>query len=493
MALDRLDAVVIGAGVEGLVAAAALAKAGRAVTVVEREQDVTPIGEGEDAVVSLGLARALDLTSQGLRFAAAPAVVGIAGDRALVLWPERRAAQAAIAAFSARDAEALEAFYARIARAALPGAGESQTVTAWLTSPGATDSVPGDHILLRAMPLARVLDEAFDNELLKGLWAQGAIMGTGASPQAPASGVLLARQSLLAMAAPDAGHRFVAGGKTELRRTLLALLKFYNNADVRFGVEAKQIVAERESIQSVVLADGTALHAPLVVSTLAGDASRDLLTGLRQAPPPELVSGASVEPARVKFTIGALPKLPEVDAATLASGAIVRFNPSLARLQRAHGAFRARMLSVDPCLELRVLPGPAADGKQRWQLFASVPYVPVTTKEGPWTGNRRDGLRALCVRLLDAVSPSFGASIEAAEIIHPTESETVMDPRGVAMLNAKAALDQTGVPEWRPSGMVTLMKGLCVLEPSLYGSAGDAGLVAAESVTGPRPRARADA
>jgi phytoene dehydrogenase-like protein len=491
MALDRLDAVVIGAGVEGLVAAAALAKAGRAVTVVERERDTTPIGEGEDAVISLGVARALDLTSQGLRFAAAPAVVGIAGDRALVLWPERRAAQAAIAAFSARDAEALEAFYARIARAAL--AGESQTVTAWLTSPGATDGVPSDHILLRAMPLARVLDEAFDNELLKGLWAQGAIMGTGASPRAPASGVLLARQSLLAMAAPDAGHRFVAGGKAELRRTLLALLKFYNNADMRFGVEAKQIVAERESVQSVVLADGTALQAPLVVSTLAGDASRDLLTGLRQAPPPELVSGAPVEPARVKFTIGALPKLPGVDATTLAAGASVRLNPSLARLQRAHGAFRARMLAVDPCLELRVLPGQPADGKQRWQLFASIPYVPVTTKEGPWTGNRRDGLRALCVRLLDAVSPSFGASIEAAEIIHPKESETVMDPRGVAMLNAKAALDQTGVPEWRPSGAVTLVKGLCVLEPSHYGGAGDAGLAAAESVTGPRPRARADA
>src|SRR5262249_14887848 len=117
MALDRLDAVVIGAGVEGLVAAAALAKAGRAVTVVEREGDAAPMGEGEDAVISLATARALDLASQGLRFAAPPAVVGIAGERALIIWPERHAAEAAIAGFAARDAEALEGFYARITRA----------------------------------------------------------------------------------------------------------------------------------------------------------------------------------------------------------------------------------------------------------------------------------------------------------------------------------------------------------------------------------------
>ena len=254
MALDRLDAVVIGAGVEGLVAAAALAKAGRAVAVVERERDATPIDEGEDAVIGLATARALDLTSQGLRFAAAPAVVGLAGDRALVLWPERRAAQAAIAAFSTRDAEALEAFYARIIRAAR---GDSQAVSSWLTSPAAADGAPSDHMLFRTGSLARLLDEAFDSELLKGLWAQSAIMGTGASPHAPGSAALLMRQSLQAMASPDSGHRFIAGGRRELRRTLLALLKFYNNANVLFGIEAKQIVAERESVQGVVLGDGT--------------------------------------------------------------------------------------------------------------------------------------------------------------------------------------------------------------------------------------------
>jgi len=491
MALDRLDAVVIGAGVEGLVAAAALAKQGRAVTVVEREGEAAPMGEGADAVISLSVARALDLGGQGLRFAAAPAIVGIAGERALILWPDSRATEAAIATLAPRDAEALAAFHARIVRASASTG--DQAVSAWLTSASTVDAPPSDHMFFRASPLARVLDEAFDNDLLKGIWAQGAIMGTGASPFAPGSAALLTRQSLLASVMPDGGHRYVAGGRAELRRALLALLKFYNNADVRFSAPVKQLAAERDAVQAVILEDGTTLRAPLVISTLPHDRHGDLLTGLRRPPPRDLVTGAPVEPAHVKLTIGALPKLPGVDAATLASGAVVRLDPSISRLSRAHGAFRARTLAESPCLELRFAQRSLADGKQRWDAHVYMPYVPVTTTEGPWTGTRRDGLRALCVRTIDAIAAGFGASIEEAEIRHPKESETVMDPRGAAALTAKAALDLTGVPEPRAASVTTLIKGLTVLEPSLYAGVGDAGLLAAGNGTKPRAKAGGDA
>lgn len=489
MALDRLDAVVIGAGVEGLAAAAALAKAGRAVTVVEREAEAAPMGDGEDAVISLDLARTLDLTNQGLRFAAAPPVVGVSGDRALVLWPDCRAAESAVAAFSARDAEALEPFHARIARAAQGG---ELSASAWLTSATSAEGAPADAALFRVSPLARLLDEAFDNDLLKGIYAQGAIMGTGVSPFAPASGVLLRRQSMLAAVAPDAGHRFIAGGKPELRRALLALLKFYNNADVRFAADVKEITADRDAIQAVVLADGTTLRAPQVISTLPSLSHRELLSGLRRPPQFDQPSGAPVEPAHVKLTVGALPKLPGLGAATLASGAVVRLNPSIARLARAHGAFRARTLSEDPCLELRVVPV-AAEGKQRWHAHVRMPYVPLTTVEGPWAASRRDALGALCVRILDTIAPGFGASIEAAELRHPKESETVMDPKGAAALNAMAALDLTGVPEPRAASTTSPIKGLTIIEPSLFAGEGDSGLLAAGNGTRTRAKAGADA
>lgn len=483
MAVDRLDAVVIGASVEGLVAAAALATAGRAVTVVERRADGAAMGEGADAVISASVVRELDLTSHGLRFAAAPPLVGVAPERALVLWPELRAAQVSVAALSGRDAEALEAFYAKLARAALP---EEQSAASWLTSANAE---PSDAMLFRLTSIARVLNEAFDNELLKGVLAQGAVMGTGVAPHAPASGQLLTRQSLLAWAAPQAGQRFVAGGERRLRQALLALLKFYNNADVAFGAEVKEIATEREAASGVVLGDGTVLRAPLVISTLAAERAGALLTGLKRAPLVHLAPNGSVEPAQVKLTIGALPKLPGVDAAMLASGAIVRLNPSIARLAAAHGAFRGLSLPAQPCLDLRL--APRAEAKPRWDLHLSMPYVPATTIEGPWSAARREKLRGLMVRAIDEVSPGFGASIEAAEMRHPAETESLLDARGAALMAMRSALDQTAVPEAHAPATVTLIKGLSVVERSPYGGIGEAGLLAA--ATGSLVKARADA
>ena len=484
MALDRLDAVVIGAGVEGLVAAAALAVAGRSVAVVEREAETAPLDGTGDAIISLGLARDLDLTAHGLRFAAAPPIIGATSDRALVLWPELRAAQASIATVSSRDAEALEGFHARLTRAATPNG--TQSPVAWLTSN--TAAPPSDATVFGLSSIARILEETFDNEVVKGLWAQGAIMGTGASPLAPGSGVLLARQSLLTRAAPDSGHRFVAGGARKLRQALLALLKFYNNADILFRAQVKELATERDAVQAILLTDGNTLRAPLVISTLAGEATRALVTGLRKPLPPPQAHEASVEPAQVRLTVGALPKLAGVDAATLASGAIVRLMPSIQRLAKAHGAFRSHALSADPCLDLRVTP---RDGKH-WDVLVSMPYVPATTTEGPWAGGRRDKIRTLAVRAIDTLASGFGASIESAEILSPAESETVMDSRGAAVLMAKAALDLTAVPEMRAAGATTLIKGLSVLEPSIFAGVGDAGFAAAEAAA-PRAKVRADA
>ena len=56
---------------------------------------------------------------------------------------------------------------------------------------------------------------------------------------------------------------------------------------------------------------------------------------------------------------------------------------------------------------------------------------------------------------------------------------------------SQAALDQTAVPEAHVPAALSLLKGLTVVEPTLYGGIGDAGLQAA--ATGSLVKARADA
>lgn len=109
-AADTADAVVIGAGHNGLVAAAILADAGWDVVVVEaqtepggavKSAELTPgyISDLYSAFYPLSVAspalRELNLEDHGLRWSHAPAVVGHARD---ALTPTRRSSTATLAA-----------------------------------------------------------------------------------------------------------------------------------------------------------------------------------------------------------------------------------------------------------------------------------------------------------------------------------------------------------------------------------------------------------
>ncbi len=477
MALDRLDAIIIGANVEGLFAAVELARAGRQIAVLERHPIETATGEGRDAVVSAAAVREFNLSQHGLRLASAPAIVGVTSDQPLILWPDHEAAQASIATVSPHDADAFGNFRARIARAVKSkSSAGSLSLTAWLLSANTLQEPLPDYILFRSTPLAGWLDEFFDNELLKGMLAQGALLGTAVSPHAPGSAVLLARQT--GFAADDAS-RFVAGGELELRRALLATLKYYNNADIHFGADVTEIVAEREAAYCVRLTGGTEFRAAAVISTLGRARTCDLLADGRQASESSLPSQGAVKPAQVKFTVISPPKLPGVDSATVASGAIVRLNPNIERLARAHGAFRTQQLPPEPCLELRVIPRQISDGIQRWEVFVSALFIPAETSEGAWSGNRRDRLVAYCMNAIEVLAPGFGASVEAAILSHPKEAQTVMDTKRRGQGGSHRQPESATVPPAGPSNAGPILKGLIAINTSLFAPAGEGGLLAA--------------
>ncbi|MDZ4740070.1 MAG: hypothetical protein SGJ03_09220 [Alphaproteobacteria bacterium] len=492
MAIDRLDAIIIGANVEGLFAAVELARAGRQIAVLERHPIEAAAGEGRDAVVSVAAVRELNLSQHGLRLASAPAVVGVTSDQALILWPDTQAAQASIATVSPHDADAFENFRARIGRAVRSKSSAGMhSLTAWLLSANTLDEPPPEHILFRAAPLARWLNEFFDSEVLKGMLAQGALMGTAVSPHAPGSAVLLARQTGFA---GDDTSRFVAGGDLELRRALLATLKFYNNADIHFGADVSEIVAEREAVYSVRLTGGAVFAGSAVISTLGRERTGDLLAGGRQAAGNVLPLQGAVKPAQVKFTVVSAPKLPGVDAATVASGAIVRLNPDIERLTRAHGAFRAHQVPQEPCLEFRVIPRQIADGIQRWEVFVSELFIPAETSEGSWSGNRRERLVAHCMNAVEALAPGFSASVEAAVLSHPKETQTVMDAKRRGQGGSNLQPESATVPLAAPSIADSILKGLIAIDTSMFEPAGEGGLLAAHSIgLNKRAKGQADA
>ena len=110
MPADRLDAIVLGADVEGLFAAVSMACAGKHVAVFDTQQPGLDRVGGENCLVSMSAVDELDLVSHGLRLSPPPPLVALSGEHSLALWPDLAATQASIAAHSPRDADAWEGF-----------------------------------------------------------------------------------------------------------------------------------------------------------------------------------------------------------------------------------------------------------------------------------------------------------------------------------------------------------------------------------------------
>src|SRR5258706_9907364 len=245
-----LDVIIVGAGVNGLVTAAFLAKAGLKTLVLERSDRVggcartSEIAPGfraptlaHAAAIDPAIVRSLGLVRHGLRIvrpaadACAPAPAG----RALVLWHDAAGACESIRAFSPKDADQSPRFLTSFARIAAVLRAVCAVPPPSIDDPGAADLIAllktgrqfralgkaDAYRFLRWMPMAvaDLAGEWFDSEPLRATIAAGGVLGSFLGPRSAGSAALLlllgAREGH-----PIASGWFIAGGPGALARAL---------------------------------------------------------------------------------------------------------------------------------------------------------------------------------------------------------------------------------------------------------------------------------
>jgi phytoene dehydrogenase-like protein len=479
---EQYDAVIVGAGHNGLVTAGYLAKAGLRTLAVERRdraggalatEEVAPGVRAPVAADGMGGLRAavvrdLGLDSRGFRVVE-PDVVAFAPSAdgtGLTLWRDPARTAKELRTQRPRDAEAFLAFDRKVRSLASFLARVQAIEPPDLASAAPADAVRGLTLLnalrqlggpqiretLRVLPMsvADLVGEGVADEALRGVLGARGIRYSAMGPRSAGTALNFLWDS--AAGGGAAGRTvFARRGPDALVEALVAAARGYG-ATLRCGVDVAAIRTRQSTVEGVVLANGEEIDARIVASS--ADPKQTLL---RLLDPAELgpTLGWRAEHirmpgvvAKVTLLLDRLPTFGGVDDERLRGRIVVA--PSLDGLERAFDDSKYGRISEHPYLEATIptlcSPSLASEGKH--VISALFQYAPRRLRDADWDEAARDRVVDMTVRTLEVYAPGIAESIVARHVVTPEDLEREYGLSGGHPMHGEHALDQ--VFAWRP-------------------------------------------
>ena len=517
------DVIIVGGGLNGLVAAAVLARAKKSVILLESGPTVggaattsefAPGFRGPTFSHALGpisrdVIKALRLDRvRTLQFVSPePSLTSIGADgRTLVFHRDHVLTAASINQFSGADAGRWRDFLhsahrvagvlAMIDRRRPPDIDETSRTDAWfLVGVARAARKLGRRDLARLirwapMSVADLVSEWFESPLLSAAIAGHAIAGNPVGPRSAGTGAMLL-QRLAADPMPAGSGVTISGGPGALTAAIADVAR-KAGADVRTDARVAQIFTEKGAATGVVLANGDTLQARAI---LAAVSPKLALTELVAAPdlPPSFVHRmrhvrSRGVTAKINLALSAMPVFPALanDAATLGGRILIAPTPDY--LERAFDATKYGQISPEPWLEISI-PSVRDDslapaGAHVMSIYAHC--VPRDVRDLDAASARVTAWSAV-LRVLEGHAPGITKLLVNREVLTPHDLECRLGLSGGHIFHGETTIDQSWAA--RPllgwGRYTTPIKGLYLGSAGVHpggGLTGMNGLLAARAI-----------
>ena len=482
---ERHDAIVIGGGHNGLVAAAYLAAAGLRTVVLEARERVG--GAVETVEIAPGkrvpalahtvgrlrssIVRHLGLRDHGLAFAR-PDVRVFAphpDGSAVILWGDPGRTAEGLRSRSLKDAEAYPAFDRKVRALGSFLAYVHAATPPDLKDPSLGDALEGIRLgralrglggkqrareTLRLLPMAVAdfVGEVFETDALRAAVAARGVQYAAMGPWSAGTASVLLADS----AGNDGGAAgqtvFAMGGPGRLATAIETAARSVG-ADVRTGTPVARIAAAGGRVSGVVLDSGHQIEAPIVVSAV--DPKRTLL---------RLIDPLEIGPrlawrarnlrltgvvAKVNLALSGLPRFVAASGDEHVLRGRIVLAPGIDDLERAFDASKYGRVSEAPYLEATIPslidPSLVRDGGHVMSVL--VQYAPYHCREGTWD-EAREALGDMVLRTLEGLAPGIGGLVENRQVLTPLDLEREYGLTEGHPLHGEPGLDQLFA--WRP-------------------------------------------
>lgn len=451
--MSEYDAIVIGAGHNGLIAAAYLARAGKKVLVLERRsvvggacvtEEVWPGYRVSTAAYLCSLLRPeivadLELTRHGFEVYRRE-TSGFAPTRSggtLFFYPDAERMRPELERFCAETPEDVEAYFQfeadveKVAAVVDPFLMQEPPTEAELQAAFAAAGIKDLYQPFMLGSVRDLLEPRFRNERLKTMLATDGLIGTYGGPSTPGTAYVLLHHYLGNILGSRGSWGYVRGGMGNITQALARVVAAHGG-EIRTDAEVERVLVIDGQAVGVRLMDGTEFRAPAILSNadpyrtfaqlaesaVEADAGSHWNALVRQG-------GAS---AKINLAVSELPRftcLPDGPVPGPEHFGTIHLGSDMAYLERAWEEASHGYPSTAPMIEVYVQTATDASltppGKHILSLF--VQYFPYNLAPGLELETERERFADRVIAQVAEYAPNVPGSILHRQILTPRDLE----------------------------------------------------------------------